>query len=117
MLLFQPTRSSKSSSPKTYQNYKQPTAFMFSRPARYGRRAPATSMEPGWPKLPAISRDLPTLATQLFNRSELLHTSNSEHGFVACSKNPATFLIGTFRTSRDVRLESAFGGKAEVRLR
>jgi hypothetical protein len=27
-----------------------------------------------------------------------------------------TSVLGTFRTWRDVRLESAFGGKAEVRL-
>jgi hypothetical protein len=30
---------------------------------------------------------------------------------------PPIPIIGTFRTSRDVRLESAFGGKVEVGLR
>jgi signal transduction histidine kinase len=39
-------------------------------------------MELDWRQLPAISRNLPVLATQWFNRNELLHISNSEHGLV-----------------------------------
>jgi len=80
MRCFRPTRSSKSSSATTCQICGQPTAFTFSKPAKYGRRAPATSMELDSRQLPAISRDLPVVATQWFNRNELLHISNSEHG-------------------------------------
>ena len=55
----------------TCRNCRQSTAFTFSRPARYGRRAQAASRELDWPHHRAISPNLPPLPTRLFNRSEL----------------------------------------------
>ena len=78
---LRPTRYSKSSSPTSRLKGAAASAFLFSRHARYGHHATATSNGAGLAADSPRSRGICSiLATQWFNRNELLHISNSEHG-------------------------------------